>query len=165
MPRDVVTKRFLQVIPDEKRVEILQDAIESLTKGEPTDQIAARHDIDGGLLRTWLLVDDTANQARSLYFAGELDRARQTIKEAQDPLTLARGREDFRSIAWLAERRNAAHWGQTNNIQVSGKIEISHALAEISAKRLQADVSSLQQTGDVALLPLESVQIEPDDIT
>ena len=141
LPRDVVTKRFLPKIPPEQRIAILQDAIDSLPQGQSTETIAKRHGISGGLLRQWLLVDDTANQARSAWFASELDTARQSIKDSLDPLTLARAREDFRSIAWLAERRNAAHWGQQQQMVIDHRVTFTQAIAEISRRRLEVDVT------------------------
>lgn len=132
--RDPQTHRFLSRFTPEQRESIVQDALDSLTLGETTDDIAARYDCAGSVLRTWLLADDRADKARAVYFAQELNQARDRIQAAEDPLTLARAREDFRSIAWLAERRNAATWGQKQEVNVT--VDIGSAIQRIS-ERLQ----------------------------
>ena len=75
--------------PPDQRDKIIEDALASLQRGDTTDQIAARYDIDGSTLRRWLLVDNRANDARSIYFGNELNDAREKIKTSGDPFTLA----------------------------------------------------------------------------
>ena len=110
--RDPVTHRYLPIIPPEQREALLQDALESLQQGQTTDEIGKRHGVSGARIRQWLLADDRADQARAAYFSQELMNAHDEISSAQDPLTLARGRERFRAVSWLAERRNARMFGQ-----------------------------------------------------
>ncbi len=124
-PRDTRQPRtdegkFLPVCSVEKRQEIIADAISALETGETTDQIAARYSIDGSTLRRWLLGDelleDTANKSRKRYFDGELSVAREEIRSADTPFTLARAREDFRAVSWLAERRLPQFYGQKQEV-------------------------------------------------
>lgn len=123
-----VTGQFMPVATVEKRQEAITDALQSLQLGHTTDQIAERHGIAGSTLRYWLsALGDDADLSRKTYYDSELNTARESIKEAADPLALARAREDFRSIAWLAERRLPKYYGQQKtdiNIKTDGAVAV-----------------------------------------
>jgi hypothetical protein len=114
--------QYLPVVSTEQRGDIIKEALECLAQGETTDQIAARHNITGQALRLWLLSDERANEARKVYFDGELSEGREQIKTAADPLALARAREDFRAVAWLAERRLPQYYAQKQEVKHSGSV-------------------------------------------
>jgi hypothetical protein len=104
----------------EKRKAAILDALNSLPAGEPTDQIAARHQIPGSTLRAWLISDDLlndgANAARKSFLSHELSLRANQIDEALDPLSLARAREAFRAWSWIAERRESQMFGQRTEV-------------------------------------------------
>jgi hypothetical protein len=142
---------YLPVCSPEKRQEIMQDAVNSLTKGETTDAIAARYNIDGSTLRRWLLTDDLADFARKTYFDGELATARQEIRAAPDPFTLARAREDFRAVAWLAERRLPAFYGQSHHLTVENVGDLGEKLRRSRERVIEGE--TVAQIPNAALLP------------
>jgi hypothetical protein len=115
-PRDEATQRFMPICSTQKRSEIIEAALPRLESGETTDAIGASYGIPGSTIRSWLLSDERADKARCVFFAGELTAARDDIKVADTPLSLARAREDFRATSWLAERRLSHLYGPKQEI-------------------------------------------------
>ena len=110
------------------RAAAVQDALTALVTGDTTDQIAQRHGIIGRTLRSWLISEPGADQARAAMISGHLSEALSEIDAAQDPLPLARAREKFRSWAWIAERRLPALFGPTHDVSIHHTIDLGDRL-------------------------------------
>ncbi len=156
--RDEQTQRYIARITPEQRQAIIEDALIALTHGETTNSIGARHGVSGQSVRAWLLADDRADEARRIYFAQELAQARDDIQAACDPLALARAREDFRAIAWLAERRNPASWGQHNTVTVEHTGDLGEKLRR--SRERQAIVIEHEPDVQVQQLPVQVIRSE-----
>ena len=144
---------FLSAYSLETRQRAVNDAIEALERGETTEQIAARHNLPGRTLRAWLLGDDKAESARSRMISYELARTISDIGEAQDPLPLARAREEFRAWSWIAERRESRLYGQ--RLSVESKQVMDPASQELAT----AAVELLRHFREKVVNP-DPVQIE-----
>jgi len=105
-----------------ERMVIIEDTYKRLEDGESTDSIGASHGVPGSTLRFWLLDDPKATKARLSLVNGELVRTMTDMKEAADPLALARAREEFRAWSYVAERRHPDLYGQ--------KQEVTHKVPE-----------------------------------
>lgn len=138
---------FLPACTPEQRKLIMAEALDGLRQGQTTDQVAARHNIDGSTLRRWLLTDDVADFARKQYFDGELAEARQEIRAAQDAFTLARAREDFRAVSWLAERRLPAYYGQHTHMVVEHVGDLGDRLRRARERTIDSTCQTLPSQG------------------
>lgn len=110
--------RFLPKVPPEQREAIIKASYERLQAGDTTDTIAASYGIPGQTLRHWLLDDPKADEARRILINGELARTLDDMRTAEEPLALARGREEFRAWSWVAERRESKLYGQRTHIDI-----------------------------------------------
>ncbi len=126
---------YLPVVTQQQRAVIIENALDRLSAGETTEQIARSHGIAGSTLRLWMLNNPVAEMARATYFSSELNDARQDIRSSTDPMSLARAREDFRAISWLAERRAPLTYGpkQQVDMSISGPV-ISFTIAQPEPK-------------------------------
>jgi hypothetical protein len=111
-------------MPDDQRQAIITQSYDRLRAGEPTDQIAASYGLSGRTLRHWLLDDPQADQARRTLINGELARTLDEMRCANDPLPLARAREEFRAWSWIAERREARLYGQKQEVTHAGLVPV-----------------------------------------
>jgi len=152
--------RLLPVHTPEKRQEVITDAVEALRCGETTDEIGKRHGVSGRTVRYWLLGDERAEQARGFMIAAELARTLEDLKEAKyadSPLPLACAREEFRAWSWIAERREARLYGQKQEVNVTGTVQVSHALQAISERR-QGQITA----NDAPQLPQSVIDVEAE---
>ena len=156
--RDPKTKRYLPIMPADQRNAIIEDALESLKRGERTEDIGERHGLTGACIRQWLLADDRADQARGVYFAGELAKARDEIQGARDPLSLARARESFRAVAWLAERRNARQWGQQSHVTIEQVGDLGDRLRRARERTIDGNATLVAESADVQTHNSESAE-------
>jgi len=103
-------------VTEEQREAIKSDTYPRLELGETTDQIAESHNVPGSTLRYWLVNDPQATKARLSLVNAEMMRTATDMKEAVDPLALARAREEFRVWSFLAERRFPELYGQKQEV-------------------------------------------------
>jgi hypothetical protein len=83
----------------------------------------------------------------------ELTRTGEEIREATEPLPLARAREESKYWQWIAERRDSQRYGQKQEVSIS--IDLGSALQRIVERKAITgqsvpvlDVASTQQDGD-----------------
>ena len=103
-------------VSEQEREAIKSDTYPRLELGETTDQIAQSHNVPGSTLRYWLVNDPKATKARLSLVHAEMMRTASEMKEARDPLALARAREEFRVWSFLAERRFPELYGQKQEV-------------------------------------------------
>ena len=127
----------------EFRQSVISDTIERLANGETTDAIAKDHGVSGIGIRKWLISDPRADQARADYLSGELMQAYDDIKESDDGLSLARARERFRAVSWLAERRLPRIFGPTASLSIQNAGEdFGERLRRAQERVIQHDADS-----------------------
>ena len=130
---------FLSNLDPAMRAEIVLEAPERILRGETTTQIAQSYGIPSSTIRSWLIGNEQAEQARGAMLAMELSMQLEAIEQASDPLALARAREAFRAWSWIAERRESRLYGQKQEVNHTGTVTIANALQGISERRLQAN--------------------------
>jgi hypothetical protein len=140
--------------PDQKQAAI-EDAIVALEQGETTDSIATRHKVRPRTLRAWLIADDRAVRARAILLSSKLMDAVDAISASDSAMPLARAREEFRSWAWIAERRLPEMFGQHDFVDL--KVDIGTAIQRIS-ERMRAVAE--QQISE-KIIESSSEQAEP----
>ena len=137
---------FLSQLDPEKRKAIILEAPERILRGETTTQIAQSYDIPASTLRSWLVGNPDAEQARGAMLAMELTTKIGEIENANDPLSLAQAREGFRAWSWIAERREARLYGQKQEVTVKQEVRIETVLdgeaCELLGKMLAQSVAS-----------------------
>ena len=143
--------QWITAYTPEARKAAVEDALEALQRGETTDQIANRHGMPGVTLRTWLIADPRTDPARAVMVAAELSRTLQDMQNAQEPLALARAREEFRGWSWIAERRVPALYQAKHELTVNTVPVFNVMLAtqhpQISAEQhTEIDVTPTQVT-------------------
>lgn len=132
---------FLPIDPA-RRARIVAETPERIRRGQTTTQIALEHGIPPRTLRSWLLGDETVENARGEFLAQELSIQIEAIENADSPLPLARAREAFRAWAWIAERREARLYGP--------KQEVTHITADLGERLRRARervVNSVDNSG------------------
>lgn len=140
-------------IPIAVREAILNDAKEQILNGMTIDQIAAKHGISHYTLDTWLhALGEEYEQLRRSWIDGMLMEANTLLREADDPLGLARARELQRRAQWYAERRDRARYGEQRDFTVNLNIgDLGDRL-----RRARDRVVSEQQVSDAAVLSVTS---------
>lgn len=120
-------------IPQALKEEIINDAKLEILNGKTIDQISAKHGISHYTLSLWLhALGDEYENIRKAWIDGMLIEAEQLLKNADDPLGLARARELQRRAQWYAERRDRARYGEDRGpiaVQITPILNISVAAA------------------------------------
>lgn len=97
---------------EEQRDAIVTDAMARILTGETLAEIAARHGVSVPSLHIWLSrLGDEYIDLRRTWIDGMLTEAKTAIDTSDDQLSLSRAREQWRSAAWYAERRDAQRYG------------------------------------------------------
>jgi hypothetical protein len=131
-------------IPADKREAITEDAKTQILNGMSIDQIAAKHGVSHYTLSLWLhALGDEYEQIRKAWIDGMLIESEQLLKEADDPLGLARARELQRRAQWYAERRDRARYGEQRDINVNVNLDLGDRLRR--ARERVIDVSTPQK--------------------
>ena len=116
------------VIAPDRRASIIEDALPRLAVGQSTDTIAADHGIAGITLRTWLLHIPEAEQARTAYLSNELAQAYDAQKQARidgDHDAARSAAAEFKSAAWLAERRLSTLFGAKSEVNHGVQVSVT----------------------------------------
>lgn len=109
---------------------------EAIRGGMTTTEYAEKHNIPLSTLKSWILGNETVEEARGLMLAYELALKTVEIDSAKDALALARAREGFRAWSWIAERRESRLYGARQEVHHTGTVTVSNALQAISERRL-----------------------------
>jgi hypothetical protein len=144
----------------EQRLAIIHGVPDAILSGKTTTQYAKEQGIPSATLRAWIIGDESVEQARGLLLAHELAVRSEIIDNAEDPLTLARGREGFRAWSWIAERRESRLYGQKQEVTVEYNIRIDPALIGRATELLDQmrDVTPTTNSGQL----IDATQQEPD---
>ena len=165
MRRDAIKRprsakgQYLHLIEPAKRAEIILEAPERILRGESTTRIAESYGVSASTIRSWLIGNEKAEAARGAMLAMELSLQLEAIETATDPLSLARAREAFRAWSWIAERREARLYGQKQEVNVTGTVQVSHALQAISERR-QGQITA----NDAPQLPQSVIDVEAERV-
>ena len=117
------------IAPD-RRNAIIEAALPLLAEGVPTDEIARQLGdvITGKTLRVWLLTMPEAEQARTIYLADEVLAAYEEQKAARvsgDHDAARSAAAEFKSAAWLAERRLSTLFGAKSEVNHGVQISVT----------------------------------------
>lgn len=123
--------KLISSYPPELRQQVTEAAHKDLASGLTTCQIGERFGVPGSTVRYWLLNDDKAEQARKAMVDQEIARTGEEMRAANDPLSLARAREEARYWMWIGERRDSARYG--NRLAVESKQVIDPASLELAS--------------------------------
>ena len=86
--------------------------LESLRSGSMVKDVAQSLGVSGEAISQQLANDPEYRAAREKGIAQRLEAHYEEIQAAEDPLSLARGREAWKAATWFAEREFPARWGQ-----------------------------------------------------
>lgn len=136
----------------EQREQAVDAVLASLERGLTVVEIAAEQGIAQSTLYSWIVADNRASAARTMFFARHIGNAIDTIQTAPNPLELARGRELHRawmSTAAVRDAKNYAPQQQQINVNAGGPVSIQV-------------VSFAPQAAPVDITPA-AIQHEPED--
>ena len=155
--------RFLPAYSPTERQDAITEALNAIEYGSSTvEDIADRRSIPSSTLYSWL-VGSEASSARTRFYAHLITRAAMEIRSAQNPLDLTRAREEVTAWIKVAERRDAAAWGQKQ--QVDHSVTLVHVEGElglIASSLISRIRESVAHTPNAALLLPESVDPLPE---
>ena len=110
--------RIISLYTPEQRQQAVTDALQSLESGLTVADIAKLHNIAPSTLHSWLIADNRAIAARTLYYSRQIANALEKLDTAETPLELARGRELHRAWITTASVRDHAAFGAKQQLQV-----------------------------------------------
>lgn len=90
-------------------------------------------------------------QARELGAEARVDEAVDAIREAVEPVSLARAREHFKAVAWQAEREFPHRWGQRTHVTVEHTGDLGERLRRSKERTIEHEASYPQ--AETVLLP------------
>lgn len=122
------------VVPLEKRNEIIAQAKDQILAGLTIAQMARYHGIAERTLEYWLAsLGDEYKELRAAWLDGMLTDAGELLKDADNPLAVAKARELWKRATWYAEKRDRARYGEDKaqvNVQLNPILNISVAQDE-----------------------------------
>lgn len=133
--RDPITGQSLAVIPKDL---LPSTVLDRYLADEKTSEIALSYNISRSRLHQWLIehAEEHWKKAQIARAVTALDKAKDGLEEADDPLELARAREQLRGAQWELERLYSRVFG--NKINVNNEVTIKD-----EDRMLLADASSL----------------------
>ena len=147
-------------IAQDRRAAILDAALPNLASGMSTDAIARQHGIEGSTLRRWLLMIPEAEAARTAYLSGELVAAYDAQRQARlagDHDSARAAAAEFKSAAWLAERRLSTLYGAKS--EVNHGVQIAVIINNPAHTTSSADAVRAPVTLDAPSQAIESIGI------
>lgn len=114
---------------------------------ERTADIAASYGIARSRLNQWLLehAEEHWRKAQVSRAVTALDQAKDDLEGAQDPLSLARAREQLRGAQWELERLYSRLFGVKQEVTHNVAVSVEHRLESSASQLLEAFVSEPQQ--------------------
>jgi hypothetical protein len=165
-PRASLTGTFTTPYPPGTRDKVTAASYTLLASGRTTDEIGAQFNVPGSTVRFWLLNDPQAEEARLSMIEHELARTGEQLRVADEPLSLARAREEARYWMWIAERRISRLYGQKQELTVTLKDGWAERLRRARERVIEngSQESVAQTTNAAPLLPDASriVDVEQD---
>lgn len=92
------------------------ELVERVANGESPIKIADELGVTSAAVYYHLVEHPGYKPARKVGMTIRLDKAENSIIEAQDQLSVSRGREVFRAVAWRAEREHPDLWGVSTKL-------------------------------------------------
>ena len=120
LPRKVVERPSLkrvapppEPIAPEVKAEILEDTRKLLSDGWPITAICQKHSLEESALNYWMLrLGDSERELRAMWLDSLLSGASYALKQSDDPMSLAKGREYLKWVMWLAEKIDRKRYGE-----------------------------------------------------
>jgi len=115
-----------------------REVLDKYLTEQTTSQIAQSYGISRKSLVAWLrqVMPAEWKHVQIVRALVRKDDGNDGFETAEDALSLARAREMVKSAQFDLERLDSPTWGQTQQVVHSGTVNISHALQEISQRRL-----------------------------
>jgi hypothetical protein len=123
--------------------------LERYLKDEKTSEIAESYGVSLSQLHRWLLkhAEEPWKQAQVAKALTALERAKDNLDEADNPLDLAKAREKLRGAQWELERLFSRLFGQKQEVTVvDPELTISAELNRLAREAFQAILSAPSQT-------------------
>jgi hypothetical protein len=135
LERTAVARKTNTVIPQDLMPSTVLDRYLS---DENTAVIADSYGVSRSRLHQWLLEHAEEHWAKAQIARAitAWEESKDRLESATDALELARAREQLRSAQWALERLFSRLFGQKQEVVHSGTVTFSHALQEISQRRL-----------------------------
>jgi transposase-like protein len=134
-PRNTKDKdngKFLPVIAEEKKPEVIADAIQQYVSGVSVQDIAKQYGVDRGIIYDWMLGGLGPENYESLVTRVLVKRVREAdtmLEKAEEPHHIARAREIARFARMDLERRRPHIYGQKQEVANSAPIQINIGIA------------------------------------
>ena len=139
--------RFNSTYPIEQRNAAVLEAANGLEIGILPEDVAAKHGIPRSTLYSWLLDNQTAQEARSRFFHHKIAQCLDSMEHASDnPLDLARWRDLRRAWAETAAVRDSANYAPKQEVKVTAEVKMITVLDSLSQ-------SILDRINTVSVLP------------
>ena len=126
--RHAGTGRLVSLYTPEQRSQAVTDALDSLESGITVADVAKIHGISPSTLHSWLIADNRAIEARTLYYSRMVANALERLEAAETPLELARGRELHRAWITTAAVRDAHNFGPKQELTITDKTDLGDRL-------------------------------------
>ena len=118
--------------------EAIKQALQDYCNGATLKQIGEQHGVTRQAVYGWLLGELGGEQHSALVtraLTARIAKGDETLDSADNPLDLARGREQARNARLDLERRRASLYGQKQEVNHTGTVTIANALQGISERR------------------------------
>ena len=127
--RDPKTGQSAAVIPTNL---LPATVLERYLSDEKTSEIALSYGISRSRLHQWLLehAEEHWRKAQVARAVTALEQSKDDLASAQDPLTLARAREQMRGAQWELERLFSRLYGQKQEVTVDVRVTIDSTVLE-----------------------------------
>ena len=118
-------------VPLEARNAIIEDARCLIPQGWTLEQISKKHSVKERTLDLWLQsLGDEYKEIREMWIDNLISESGALLKNADDPMELAKARELWKRATWLAERRDRKRYGEDKqqlNVNIAPVLNISIA--------------------------------------
>lgn len=142
-----------QPLPEERRQEVLNTAVERIRKGDHLDDIAQDLQIGTTTLDIWLAsLGDEYKDIRRTWVNAKLAKTEEMMRDAPNPLELARGRDLGKRAEWLAARIFPEQYVEKREITVKAdepqtedqvRDKIKQLEAKLNIKTIEAERSNV----------------------
>lgn len=165
---DEHTGRILPLLSPEKRLEAVQNAAKRIENGERLVDIAKDIGVTKQALSLWLL-DDIPEQYHLAQRRGLINKiidADTALEVADNPLDLARAREQAKFTRWDAERRLSRLFGQKQEVTIVDNTDLGERLRRSRERVIEGEsqrvVADNPNQHDAAVLPAQSLDVDQE---
>jgi hypothetical protein len=149
--RDAKTGQALKVMPADL---LPAEVIDRYLGDERTADIAASYGVARSRLNQWLLenAEEVWRKAQVARAITSLERSKDELETAQDPLTLARARETLRGAQWELERLFSRIYGPKQEVTVNHNVTVEHTVHEDALSLLKSFKAQVIDSTEVSML-------------